>query len=185
MSQEPQPEATNRAERCDRGQLVLLAAAALALALVPLVLAYLQLGYHDDLHTGSGATPGEVERVLHRGLDDAAADIAFEYSWHERAAATDTVRDRLTSTLDAISRTGLDRGTAYTVRFNQTRAAALASDRCPGGSDRQFGPCIADSGVIIQERQDRAHVLGAAFDIEITTPDREVRVTTAVELPSK
>ena len=149
---------------------------------------------HDDAdgltsaaiaRTALGWANVPVTTEIKHGLDDAAAGIAFEYSWHERATAADTVRGRLTGTLDAISRAGLDRGTAYTVRFNQTRAAALASDRCPGGSDRQFGPCIADSGVILQKRQDRTHVLGAAFDIKITTPGRDVRVTTAVELPSE
>jgi len=169
--------------RAERGQLVLLAAVALAIALVPLVLAYLQLGYQDDIHASAGPSPAqEAERTLDRGLHDAADDIAFAYSWRERSAAVDTVRDRLSKTLAAITRAGLDRGTAYGVTYNRTRAAAWASGNCPGGPDRQFGSCVAERGVVVQERQDRTHVLGAAFDIDITTPDRALQVSVTVDI---
>lgn len=182
MSPELSTAAADREDR-DRGQLVLLAAVALAITLVPLALAYLQLGYHDDIHSGAGPPPaGEVERTLDRGLHDAADGIPFDYSWRERSAAADAVRDRLSGTIESITSAGLDRRRAYAIRYNGTHAATWATDRCPGGAERQFGPCTADGGVILQERQDRTHVLGAAFDIEITTPDRVLRVTATVEL---
>ena len=78
------------ADGSGRGQLVLVAAVALAVALVPLVLAYLQLGYHDDIRAGSGTAPaGQTETALDRALHDAATDVPSEHSWQERSAAVD------------------------------------------------------------------------------------------------
>ena len=166
----------------DRGQLVLLAAIALAVALVPLVLAYLQLGYHDDVRAGGETAPDvQAAATLERGLHDATADVPFEYDWRERDAAVDDVRGQLASTIDAVERSGLDRGTAFTVSYNRTRAARWAARHCPSGPDREFGRCLADRGVIVQERQGRTHVLGAAFDVTVTTPDRELQFSTTVE----
>jgi hypothetical protein len=170
------------ADRSGRGQLVLVAAAALAVALVPLVLAYLGLGYHDDIHAGSGTAPaGQTETALDRALHDAADGVPSEYSWRERSAAVDTVRDRLAGPIASITAGSLDRGTAVTVGYNETRAARWAAEHCPGGPDRQFGACRADRGVIVQERDGRTHVLGAAFDVTVTTPDRELWFSTTVE----
>lgn len=170
------------ADGSGRGQLVIVAAAALAVALVPLVLAYLQLGYHDDIHAGSGTAPaGQTETALDRALHDAASDVPSEYSWQERSAAVDAVRDRLTGPIASITAGSLDRGTAATVSYNGTRATRWAAEHCPGGPDRQFGGCRADRGVIVQERDGRTHVLGAAFDVTVTTPDQELRFSTTVE----
>jgi len=168
--------------RTGRGQLVLVAAAALAVALVPLVLAYLQLGYHDDIHAGSNtASAGQVETALDRALHDATTDVPFTYSWSERSAAVDHVRGQLDSSLASVTTGALASGTAYTVSYNRTRATRWAAEHCPGGPDRQFGACQADRGVIVQERDGRTHVLGAAFDVTVTTPDRELRFSTTVE----
>jgi hypothetical protein len=170
------------AGRPDRGQFVLLAAVALAVALVPLVLAYLQLGYHDDVHAGSGNAPAQqATTTLERGLHDAATGVPIEYSWVERSAAVDAVRDRLEPTREAVTTAGLDRGVVYTVSYNQQRAATWAGNNCPDGPDRQFGPCEAIDGVIVQERQGRTHVLGVAFDVTVTTPDRELQLSLTVE----
>ena len=161
-------------ERSNRGQLVLLAAVALGVALVPLILAYLQLGYHDDVRAGTGASPAEqAEQTLQRGLHEATADVPFEYSWRDRDAAVGEVRRRLVPILDSIERSGLDHGVAITISYNGTRAGEWADSNCPGGPNREFGPCLVDRGMIVQDRQDRTHVLGAAFDVTVTTPEQE------------
>jgi hypothetical protein len=166
----------------DRGQLVLIAAVVLAVALVPLVLAYLQLGYQKDVRAGSATGPGaETERTLDRGLQNATSDIAATYDWGNRSEAVATVRERLNSTLTAIEESKLAEGTAIVVTYNQTRTAAWVWYRCPGGPDRQFGPCRQNSGLVIQERNGQTHVLAAAFDVRVTMPERELQFTTVIE----
>lgn len=176
------PATTDPEDRSDRGQLVLLAAVALAVALIPLVLAYLQLGYQDDIHATAQPVPAaQAETALDRGLHDAASDIPADYSWNDRSAAVGTVRSRLAPTLMAVSTAGLDRGIAIDIAYNGSRAASWASGHCPDGPDRDFGTCVADRGVVVQERGDRTHVLAATFDVRLTTPDGELRLSTTVE----
>lgn len=165
-----------------RGQLVLVAAIALTVALVPLVLAYLQLGYHDDIHAGSNTnTAAQTERTLEHGLHDATAGVATNHSWSEREAAVTVVRERMAPTVQSINRSGLADGTAISVTDNDTRASMWAGSNCPGGPDRQFGDCETDRGVVVQERDGQTHVLAVAVDIQITTPNTETELTTVIE----
>ena len=168
----------------DRGQLVVLAAAAIAIALVPMTLAYLQLGYHADVQTST--TDGDdtlptVERTLGRTLDSASADVPAGYSWSARSAAVTTLRDRLRPTLQSLRSSSLDAGKTVQITYNDTRAHAWASANCPVGPNRDFGPCRADRGVVVQERVDRTHVLAVAFDTTVTAPEQTVQATVIVE----
>lgn len=165
-----------------RAQLVLVAAIALAIALIPAVLAYMQLGYHEDIRAGSDAnTEQQVVRTLSQSIHDSTGGVTATYPWAERADAVTTLRDRLEPIVRTINRSGLDAGTVTQVTYNRTRAARWASTNCPGGPDRQFGSCEADRGVIVQDRSGRTHVIGAAFDVRISSPETDVRVTTVVE----
>jgi hypothetical protein len=167
----------------ERGQLVLLAAVALAVTLVPLVLAYLQLGYHDDIHAGTGQShTQQAEATLDRSVHDVAGDIPAEYSWAERSSAVDAVQTRLEPTQQAITTAGLDRNTAYAIEYNQTRAQEWADANCPGGPDRQFGSCLAEDGIVVQDRQGRTHVLAVAVDIRVTAPEQTARLSTTIEI---
>jgi hypothetical protein len=167
-----------------RGQLVLIAAVALAMALVPLVLAYLQLGYHDDIRPSGDVDPaGQAERTLTHDLHDASAGIEANYSWTDRDAAVATVRDRLRSTIEAVNRSRLAAGQASRVTYNQSRADQWRRTNCPGGPDRQFGACKARAGVVMQNRANRTHVLAVAFDVAISTPDTDTQVTLVVRRP--
>jgi len=47
-------------------------------------------------------------------------------------------------------------------------------------SAREFGPCRADRGVVVQERDDRTLVLAVAFDLTVVT-ERETTNLTVVE----
>lgn len=167
-----------------RGQLVLLAAVALAMALVPMTLAYLQLGYHEDVGAaGVGDAPVRTaERVLDRAVHDAIEGIPNGYAWSNRTGAVATVRNRLRDDLSTLNRSRVDTGSVYDVTYNGSRAAAWADGNCPTGSDRQFGPCRVDRGVVVQERAGRTHVLAVAFDIRITTADSHWRATTVVRV---
>ena len=169
--------------RRDRGQLVLVAAAALAVALAPVVLAYLQLGYHADV-TASADHDDPAEnagRYLERAVHEAAAGVQAEHDWRARADAVRTVRDRLDPRQERLSESRVESGTVYRTAYNDSAAAAWASDRCPSGPDRQFGDCEARRGVVVQDRAGRTHVLAVALDVSVTTDRGRTEVTLVVE----
>jgi hypothetical protein len=162
-----------------RAQLVLAAAALVAVALAPVVVAYLQLGYHADVTASEEYdAPGRnAERLLSRAVHDAASGATGEYEWDEREQAVAAVRDELRPRLDALRSSRVASGTVYQVEYNQTAAAAWLAANCPGGPDRQFGDCEADRGVVVQERAGETHVVAAVFDVRVTTGDAEMELT--------
>lgn len=169
-----------RVSRRDRGQLVLAAAAVLAIALAPVVFAYLQLGYAGDVRaTGGYADPaGNAERVLSRAVHGASAGVPRSDAWAEREEAADEVRTDLGPRIATLETARVERGTVYTIGYNGTAARDwLAAGNCPGGPDRQFGACERDGGLIVQNRSGRTHVVAVAFDVRVTTPDGEMRTT--------
>ena len=169
----------------ERGQLVVLAAAALALALVPMALAYLQLGYHADVQTGPDRTTlSDVDRSLDRALVAASDGIPDSYDWDNRSEAVTTLRNRVRPSLDSLRGSGLDSGTAVTLSYNESRAQAWATNHCPSGPDRAFGPCRSDRGVVVQERNGKTHILVATVDVSVTNPDGERRATRVVTAPA-
>lgn len=168
-----------------RGQLVVLAALAIAVALVPMALAYLQLGYDDDVNgaTVDDDTVRDVERTLGRALVDVSTDVPARYTWADRSEAVTTVRDRLEPTIRSVTVDSADSATAITVSFNDTRARERARTACPDGPDRDFGPCRADRGVVVQEREGDTHVLAVAVDVRVTTPNGETHAVSVVSMP--
>ena len=165
-----------------RGQFVLLAAAALVAALVPMAFAYLQLGYHDDVGAaGVEDDPlRDAERLLDRAVADAVEDVPADHAWSNRTDAVTAVRDRLQPDLSTLGRSRVNEGTVYNVTYNTSHAAAWEADNCPSGPDRQFGPCRVDRGVVVQERAGRTLVLAAAYDLTVTTDDAQTNATFVV-----
>jgi len=163
----------------DRGQLVLLAAALVAVALAPLVLAALQLGYHEDVRaTGDYDDPtADTVRVLNGAVTEASGEVPGEYMWAQRDGAITAVRGELRPTIDQLRTAEIERGTVAEIRYNASAAREWRSEHCSDGPNRQFGTCVADSGVVVQERTDRTHVLAAAFDVTTTTERGETTVT--------
>lgn len=152
-----------------RGQLVLAAAAVVAVALAPVVLAYLQLGFHPDVEAGADrADPAaNAERFLERAVHEAGAAVTGAHGWHERRLAVRAVRDRLDPRLETLAASRVAEGTAYRVAYNDSAARAWADRRCPGGRGRAFGPCESHRGVVVQERAGETHVLAVAFDVRV------------------
>ena len=168
--------------RPDRGQLVLVAAGLIAIALVPMLLAYLQLGYAGDIHASEDfdAPVENAERVLERAVHEAGVGLATNYTWGQRQAAAVEARDRLDPRLDTLRSARVEEGIAYQIRYNETAAEAYVLSHCPDGPDRQFGPCLADGGVVLQNRAGEVHLLAVAFDVRAVTPNGEVEVTLVV-----
>jgi len=167
----------------ERAQLVLAAAALVAVALAPVVVAYLQLGYHADVTATAeyDAPDRNAERLLSRAVHDAASEATGEYAWGERTAAAAAVRGDLSPRLDALRSSRVESGTVYQVGYNQSAAGSWRRANCPGGPNRQFGPCEAHEGVVVQERAGETHVLAVAFDVRVTTENSEMDLTLVVE----
>lgn len=163
----------------NRAQLVLVAAVVMTAALVPLALAYLQLGYGASVPVDDDPVRDATD-TLDRALVDAADGIPDSYAWTDREGAVDAVRDRLRPTLSTLNRSRLDDDTALAVTYNASRASAWANANCPGGTGRAFGPCRADRGVVVQERAGETHVLAVAVDVRVSSPAADRRGTVVV-----
>lgn len=165
-----------------RGQLVLVAAAIIAVGLVPLLTAYLQLGYSADLRsTADARSPAEdAIRALDGAVHDAAVNVTGSYDWSERDDAVADLHSHLGPRIETVETALVDRGVARSISFNDTLAAGVASAECPSGPDRRFGDCEARRGVVVQERAGETHVHAVGFDVRSTTDRGESAVTVLV-----
>lgn len=165
-----------------RGQLVLLAAATIAVALVPMITATMQLGYHPD-GTARAVEPHPVtasESVLDRAVARVAPSIPTRYAWTEREGAVAAVTAAIRPTIESINRSRTADGMVLAVARNRTRASQWARTHCPRGAGREFGPCTAAEGVVLQDRRGRAHLLAVAVDVRVTGQRERWRATLVV-----
>lgn len=153
--------------RDDRGQLVLVAAAVAALALVPVAVAYLQFGYAPAVADVEGDHAERVSRALDRVVDD-AAEAATGESWADRESAVDDAKTVLEPRLTALETARLRDGVVVNVTYDDGLAQQVA---CPGGDGRSFGECETVDGVVVQERDGETVVVALAFEVRVTTPD--------------
>jgi hypothetical protein len=154
--------------RDERGQTVLVAAAMLALALIPLGFAYLQLGYHEDVAASTEPeTPGsETIRLLERAVYDAGGE-ATGHPWQGRKGAVAKVNASLAPRESDIAAAQVKRGVAVRIERNASAASDWASENCPVGAGRVFGDCEAIGGVVVQERAGETHLLAVGYDLRI------------------
>lgn len=165
--------------RRDRAQLVLAAAAVVAVALAPVVLAYLQLGVHPDVRPPAADPGADAERFLERATHEAGT-AATGYTWTERGRAVADVKRSLAPRLETLETSQVERGTVYTVEYAPGAASEWATDECPRGDGRAFGDCRADGGVVVQERAGGTTVLAVAYDVRVTTEDGRQELTFVV-----
>lgn len=154
----------------------MLAAAVIALAVVPMATAYLQLGYQAD-SANTADRLASANATFTRGLGDATETVPEQYNWSDREAAARAVEDRLAGWRGAIEAAHPQ----VTVTPDNATARRTATLRCPAGPDRQFGRCIARSGLVLQERANRTHVVAAAASVRILEEERRTRATLVVE----
>jgi hypothetical protein len=166
--------------RRSRGQLVLVAAAVVALALVPMLAAYLQLGYHADVRAAS-APPDAGEnarRVLDRAVQNASSTVAAgRFGVDERAAALARGRTLLDDARRELAASRVAEGVAYRVSYNESAARRWARSSDNRGPGRRFGPYRADDGLVTQTRAGQTHLVAAAFDVEVTAARSTTRLT--------
>ncbi len=167
----------------DRGQIVLVAAAVVAVALLSMTLAYAQLGYDAD-RTGAGtaevASVSELDRSLTGSLRAAAREVRRGNdppAWRDRRAVAERVGASLSADGDRLERVHAGEHRSLTIELADAPATRWARERCPGGRGRVFGPCRAIDGVVVQERADGTAVVAAAFRIRIVSPAESTTVT--------
>lgn len=163
----------------ERGQLVLVASVLVAVALAPVVLAYLQLGYHDDVRaTGEYDDPAaDTVRSLDRAVTRESADVAPNYAWDDRGPAVTAFRRDLAPVVSRLENAELQRGAVTNISYNGTAVRGWQAANCPRGPDRQFGDCERDRGVVVQDRVDRTHILAVGFDVRMTSQRSRTTVT--------
>lgn len=122
--------------------------------------------FHVETPHGSAGTP------VPRRVTTGTATIPTGYG---------TVRDELRPTLTRLRTARIERGTVTSVAYNGSTATTWEDTTCPAGPDRQFGDCVADRGVVVQDRLGRTHVLAVAVGVTTTTERGETTVTVVVE----
>lgn len=166
--------------RVERGQLVLAAAAVIAVALTPVLFAYLQLGYHPDVSTDEQVSGERAVAFLDRSVHDAAAATAGDYTWDERERMAAAMQDELRSSLETLETSRIRAGVSHRVEYNRTAATAWVTEHCERDAGRRFGACVAEGGIVLQERAGEAVFLAAAFDVTIVAPEGETVLTVVV-----
>lgn len=151
----------------DRGQLVLVAAGVIAIALLPVIVAYTQLGYAGVATTEPTAAspPEDALGALERAAFSATTDEQGVAAWGERSGVATAVAARFDARATSVETARVERGRVHEVERNQSAAAAWAADACPGGPDRQFGPCEPIDGMVLQERVGQTHVVAVAVNL--------------------
>lgn len=167
----------------DRGQIVLVAAAVVAVAFLSMTLAYAQLGYDAD-RAGAGrvavASVSEIDRSLTGSLRAAAREARRTDDarrWQDRRTVARRVAASLAADSDRLERAHAGESRSVVIELDDAAATQWARERCPDGPGRAFGPCRAIDGVVVQERADETAVVAAAFRIRVVSPAESTRAT--------
>lgn len=155
----------------------------LALALIPLGFAYLQLGYHADVQAaGAEQSPGsETLRLLERAVHE-ASDEAVGHPWTGRVGAAAQVNRTLKEDVDTIEAARVERGIAAEIRQNASEATVWAASNCPGGSGQNFGDCETRGGLVLQDRAGETHLVAVAFDVTVVSERGETELTVVIRV---
>lgn len=160
----------------DRGQIVLVAAAVVAVALLAMTVAFAQLGYDGDRASVSDvdvASLSTIDRSLTAAVRAAAQDATAgtdTIAWRDRRAVVTRIRASLSADVERIERVHAERGRSLSVAFDGAGAIRFARADCPAGPGRTFGPCRAIDGLVVQERAGRTTPIAAVVRVRIVSP---------------
>jgi hypothetical protein len=158
-----------------RGQVVLLAAVVVAVALVAMTTAYHGLGYRGDVRAtaeiGDEDPVSTAERRLQQSVD--AVAVGPVRPWDRRNVTVVDVREALANSTVEQQRAGTTRRTVFVVEEDARAASMWATEDCPRGPMRAFGPCRAIGGVVVQERANETVLVGVAIELTVRSPRSE------------
>jgi hypothetical protein len=168
-----------------RAQVVLAVAVVVAVALVPMLAAYLQLGHPPDAAAEAARDDGvdDARRYLVRATTAAATD-ARGANWTNRTATFRRLNASLDDATARLAARGAARDRTYRAGYAPAVAARLATEECPRGDGRAFGPCEALSGVVVQERAGETAVVAVAFSLRVRSPRGTTNATLVVRPPA-
>lgn len=169
-----------------RGQLVLLAAAVVVTALVPMLLAYGQLTVGADAGSDAAGTASEratlvdATQSLERAVGEATLALSNRTDADRHDAVARRAADRLASTVTTLESSGTNRGVVVSITRNDSAARRWARTDCPRGPARAFDSCVATDGVVTQTRANSTALVAVAVDISVRGPDGTARATVVV-----
>ncbi|POG53720.1 DUF7261 family protein [Haloferax marisrubri] len=163
----------------DRGQLVLVSGAVVVVALLALLVVHAQLGFAGVAGTTEQPPLNAVVGTTDDAVELATAGVAGRYVWATRDAAVEDFRSRLDPALTSVERAHAGEG-GVALTTNDSAAAGWALRNCPDGPYREFGPCVADDGVVVQERAGETAVVAVLVDVRVATPRSRTDLTVAV-----
>jgi hypothetical protein len=163
------------ASEADRGQTVLLAAGLVAVALAAMLLAYAPVSDGGDAPDAPSVTASDVRHALDRVAWNASHAVTER---DDAVAVRERFRATFASDVDALRAEWAASGVAVGVAPNVTAAATWADEACPRGPNRNFDACVADGGLVTQERATGRFVVAVAVDVSLrpTATDRETRL---------
>ncbi|WP_336021773.1 DUF7261 family protein [Halobellus salinisoli] len=179
--------------RTDRAQVVLVAAAVVAVAFLTMTLAYAQLGYDGD-RTGAGAVEiasiDDVERSIEASFRASVRDEATtdrdsvrgdrDSAWRDRDTVVRRIRADVAGDLDRLEGVHAEADRSLVVSFDDAAASAWSEANCPDGRGRAFGPCQSIDGVVVQQRAGEFTPVAAAFRIRVVSPAESTTATVVV-----
>lgn len=162
----------------NRGQLVIAAGAVVAIALIAVLGAALQLGYQPAPEPERVDPPAETRRVIETVLTQVEPAVR-EYEWGDHEAAVQEVRPALTDGLQdlQIDRAGIGR----TVEPDTEAALERLGTLCPRTGNRSFGSCTAIDGIVLQERQEMTHLVAVVLEVTVRTDTGTTDLTVVVK----
>jgi len=167
-----------------RAQLVLLAAAVVVTALVPMLLAYAQLtvGVADGVAGAADerAALRDATRTLERAVADTTLALANGTDADSHRTVTTLTTDSLASTVTTLESSGADRGVAVAISRNASAARDWARTGCPRGPARAFGNCAVADGVVTQTRANSTALVAVAFDVSVRSSGGTATATVVI-----
>jgi hypothetical protein len=166
-----------------RGQLVLLAAAVVITALVPMLLAYAQLTVGV---AGEAADPDatrsldDATRSLERAVADTTVAVANDTNPDSHRTVAALATDRLNATVTTLESSGTARGVTVAIDRNASAARNWARPNCPRGPGRAFDTCAVDDGVVTQTRANSTALVAVAFDVTVRGPEGTAAATVVI-----
>lgn len=175
------PDLSSDRSRDDRGQVVLLAAVVVAMALVAMTLAYAQLGYDPgDSRADPEVSLADRQRAVERAVATVEGDLGRP-PWTVRDTTLDRLNESLRTEFDRLERSPTASTRAVRIEGNGSLAVRVAADRCPSGPMRTFGDCEAYGGVVVQERAGETTLVAVAVDLSVRGPGDRRRLTFVAE----
>ena len=167
-----------------RGQLVLLAAAVVITALVPMLLAYAQLtvGVADDATSAAveRTTLDDATRSLERAVADTTVAVANGTDPDSHRTVATLATDRLNSAVTTLESAGTARGVTVAIDRNASAARNWARTGCPRSPARAFDTCAVADGVVTQTRANSTALVAVAFDVTVRGPDGTATATVVI-----